>query len=66
MNFNRNEIEKTDRKVLMAELKNIASLEFPGAIVKQNAEKIVMWLRLQDGKISQTQYNAFWASFKAV
>lgn len=63
MNFNRNEIEKTDRKVLMTELKNIASLGFTGVIAKQNAEKIVMWMRLRDGKITQVQYDSYWASF---
>ncbi len=66
MEYTKNEIEKTDRKVLIAELKNIASLAFPGPVAKQNAEKIVMWLRLRDGKITQAQYDSYWASFKAV
>jgi len=65
MEFTKTEIEKTDRKVLLSELKNISSSIAPGAVARQTAEKIVMWLRLQDGKITQTQYDAYWANFKA-
>jgi len=46
----RNEIEKTDRKILVAKLKNIFS----------HAEKIIMWLRYQDKKITRKEYESFY------
>jgi len=50
MKFTRNEIEKTDRKILVAKLKNIFS----------HAEKIIMWLRYQDKKITRKEYESFY------
>jgi len=50
MKFTRNEIEKTDRKILVAKLKNIFF----------HAEKIIMWLRYQDKKITRKEYESFY------
>lgn len=66
MEFNREKIEKTPRNELIAELKNIASLAFPGSVAKQNAEKIVMFLRLSDKKITREQYDDYWNGLKGV
>lgn len=64
MEYTKIEIEKTNRQTLLAELRNISSLAFPGDVAKQNAEKIVMRLRLQDGKITKDAYEMFWKSLQ--